>query len=107
MWIEGERHYLVKQLYDQKKALQSGVLTLDELLLSRKEWPTWLRVETALNWGAQLCRIMARLHRLHMLPGYLDPTTILFSCRRVRRRWISGNPPTLLPPPRFVKIFFL
>ncbi len=79
VWVEGERHYLVKQLYDQKKALQSGVLTLDELLLSRKEWPTWLRLETALNWGAQLCRIVARLHRLHMLPSYLDPTTILVS----------------------------
>src|SRR6266496_6314037 len=37
VWVEGERHYLVKQLYDQKKALQSGVLTLDELLLSQKE----------------------------------------------------------------------
>jgi hypothetical protein len=79
VWVEGERHYLVKQLYDQKKALQSGVLTLDELLLSQKEWPAWLSIEAALNWGAQLCRIVARLHRLHMLPGYLDPTTILVS----------------------------
>ncbi|MDQ2884675.1 MAG: hypothetical protein M3Y39_01155 [Chloroflexota bacterium] len=79
VWIEGERHYLVKQLYDQKRALQAGVLTLDELLLSRREWPAWLSIETALNWGAQLCRIVARLHRLHMLPGYLDPTTILVS----------------------------
>jgi hypothetical protein len=79
VWVEGERHYLVKQLYDQKKALQSGVLTLDELLLTRKEWPAWLGIETALNRGTQLCRIVARLHRLHMLPGYLDPTTILVS----------------------------
>ncbi|HYU75164.1 MAG TPA: hypothetical protein VEL31_21050 [Ktedonobacteraceae bacterium] len=100
VWVEGERHYLVKQLYDQKKALQSGVLTLDELLLSQKEWPAWLNTKIALNWGAQLCRIVARLHRLHMLPGYLDPATILVSDRE-DSPWAPVLLPSWPPPLEF------
>ena len=79
VWFEGERYYLVMQLSDQKNDLYTSALTLDELLLGRREWPVWLSTETAQNWGVQLCRIVARLHRLGTVLGYLDPATVLVS----------------------------
>ncbi len=100
-WNEGERHYLVMQLHDSKKsASASDVITLDKLLLEPREWPTWLNEEVALSWGARLCRMVARLHRLGVVLGDLDLSTILVSSASA-----SAWSPILLaswpPPPLF------
>ncbi|MHB8596985.1 MAG: serine/threonine protein kinase [Ktedonobacteraceae bacterium] len=107
--IEGERHYLVMQLRgahsgkngnSREKEWQTVAVTLTELLLNRRQWPLWLDMETALNWGIQLCRIVARLHRLGLVPGDLDPNTVL-----VDEHGPAEWPPVLLvswpPAPQF------
>ena len=87
--VEGERHYMVMQLRgahggkngkngrDGEKERPTVAITLAELLLNRQQWPLWLDRETALGWGVQLCRIVARLHRLGLVLGDLDPNTVL------------------------------
>jgi hypothetical protein len=81
--VEGERHYLVMQLRGAhggrggEKGRPTVAITLAELLLNRQQWPLWLDRETALGWGVQLCRIVARLHRLGLVLGDLNPNTIL------------------------------
>ena len=100
VWIEGERHYLVVQLYDKKNATYADVVTLDELLLGRQEWPLWLNDEIALTWGAQLCRIVARLHRLGIVLGDLDLSTILVSSAGITP-WAPILLTSWPPPPHF------
>lgn len=84
--VEGERHYLVMQLRGAhgrksgrggEKGQPTVAITLAELLLNRQQWPLWLDGETALGWGVQLCRIVARLHRLGLVLGDLNPNTVL------------------------------
>ena len=75
--IERERHYLVMQLRPARGTRQAVAVPLAELLLVHRRWPGWLDMEVALEWGAQLCRIVARLHRMGCVIGDLDPTTIL------------------------------
>jgi hypothetical protein len=110
--VEGERHYLVMQLRgvhsgkegkngnSREKEWPTVAVTLTELLLNRRQWPLWLDMETALNWGVQLCRIVARLHRLGLVPGDLDPNTVL-----VDEHGPADWPPVLLvswpPAPQF------
>ncbi len=74
---EGERHYLVMQLRGARGRRPAVAVTLAELLLGRRRWPLWLDVETAFSWGLQLCRTVARLHRLGVVLGDLHPTMIL------------------------------
>lgn len=74
VFVEGERHYLLMHLNGFKGG-QS--VTLSKLLLSWRTWPLWLDEEAALRWGAQLCRIVARLHRSGLVLGDLAPTTVL------------------------------
>ena len=100
VWIDGERHYLVMQLYDKKNAPYADVVTLEELLLGRREWPKWLNGEIALTWGAQLCRIVARLHRLGIVLGDLDLSTILVSSSGITP-WAPILLPSWPPPPHF------
>ncbi len=99
-WTKEERHYLVMQLHDKKSGLYADVITLDELLLGHREWPTWLNEEIALSWGARLCRIVARLQRVGIVLGDLDLSTILVSSSGA-----SSWAPILLaswpPPPQF------
>lgn len=75
--IERERHYLVMQLRPTKGTRQAVAVPLAELLLAHRQWPTWLDMPVSLEWGAQLCRIAARLHRMGCVIGDLDPATIL------------------------------
>jgi hypothetical protein len=75
--IENDRHYLVMQLRPARGQQQAVAVTLAELLLIRQQWPIWLDIETALEWGVQLCRIVARLHRTGIVLGDLHPTTVL------------------------------
>ena len=107
--VEGERHYLVMQLRGahggkngsgEAKELPIVAITLAELLLNRRQWPLWLATETALNWGVQLCRIVARLHRLGLILGDLDLNTVV-----VDENGPAEWPPVLLvswpPAPQF------
>ena len=75
--IERERHYLIMQLRPTRGTRQSVAVPLAELLLAHRQWPGWLDMPVALAWGAQLCRIAARLHRMGCIIGDLDPATIL------------------------------
>jgi hypothetical protein len=80
VYSEGTRHYLVMHLGGGKGSRDeqdTRCLTLAQLLLSWREWPFWLQQGTALAWGAQLCRIVARLHRSGTVLGDIDPTTVL------------------------------
>lgn len=75
--IERERHYLVMQLRPTRGTRQSVAVPLAELLLAHRKWPSWLDMSLALEWGAQLGRIIARLNRMVCVTGTLDPATIL------------------------------
>ncbi len=75
--IERERHYLVMQLRPTRGTRQAVAVPLSELLLAHRQWPGWLDMTVAYEWGAQLCRIVARLHRMGCIIGDLDPDTIL------------------------------
>ena len=75
--IENERHYLVMQLRPTKGTRQAVAVPLAEVLLTHRQWPGWLDMRVACEWGAQLCRIVARLHRMGCIIGDLDPATIL------------------------------
>ena len=77
IYLEGDRHYLVMPLQRAHDKQRTNAVTLAELLVSRSEWPLWLNMHTALKWGIQLCRIVARLHCLGSVLGDLDPTTVL------------------------------
>ncbi len=77
MYTHAGRHYLVMPLQQARPARHSQAITLAELLLSERDWPAWLDMQTALGWGIQLCRIIARFHRLGSVLGDLDPTTVL------------------------------
>lgn len=100
VWTEGERHYLVVQLHDKKNASYADVVTLEELVLERQEWPHWLNEEVALSWGAQLCRIVARLNRLGIVLGDLDLSTILVSSSGITP-WAPVLLTSWPPPPHF------
>lgn len=75
--IERERHYLVMQLRPTKGTRQAVAVPLSELLLAHRQWPGWLDMQVDYEWGARLCRIVARLHRMGCIIGDLDPDTIL------------------------------
>jgi hypothetical protein len=75
--IEHERHYLVMQLRPTRGTRQSVAIPLAELLLAHRTWPAWLDMSLAFEWGTQLGRIIARLHRMGCVTGNLDPATIL------------------------------
>nr|HET6902713.1 hypothetical protein [Ktedonobacteraceae bacterium] len=101
--VEGGRHYLVMQLNGFKSeysACSTQHVTLAQLLLSWRQWPVWVDIETSLSWGTQLCRIIARLHRSGVVLGDLDPTTVL-----VDGEGVSDRVPVLLaswpPAPQF------
>src|SRR5712692_3937882 len=98
VFVEGERHYLVMQLGKARSKQSRKVITLSELLC-RPRWPWWLDIATALSWSIQLCRTVARLHRLGGIVGDLNLDTILVDTSRAARS------PVLLvswpPPPRY------
>lgn len=96
LFIEGERHYLVMRLSETSSEGYSTPITLAELL-RQSQWPSWLDTTTALAWGVQLCRIVARLHRLGVMLGDLDLNTVL-----VDGKGVAAWSPVLLaswPPP--------
>ena len=101
VFVEDERHYLVVQLSETKGEYYSTPMMLAELLLQPR-WPSWLDTVMALAWGVQLCRSVARLHRLGVVLGDLDPGTILVSGKGETTRssvlLASWPPPPLFWP---------
>jgi hypothetical protein len=74
--IESESHYLIMQLRQDSGTQYTVPLTLSKLLLQAR-WPTWLTIPMVVHWGSQLCRSVARLHRMGVLLGGLNPACIL------------------------------
>jgi hypothetical protein len=83
---EGDRHYLIMQLGDAKKRTREAPLPLFDLLC-QEQWPLWLSERTAVQWSAQLSRIVARLHRLGIILGDLDPATVLVDAKG-KAEWV-------------------
>jgi hypothetical protein len=83
--MDGDRCYLIMQLERfprvEKKLAQSQttIVTLADLLLDSPNgrWPSWLHRGITLDWGIQLCRIVARLHRGGVVLGDLDARILL------------------------------
>ncbi len=76
MHIENDRHYLIMQLRPARGQKPAVAIPLAKLLL-RQQWPAWLDMQIALEWGVQLCRIVARLHHLGVVLGDLNPAIVL------------------------------
>lgn len=97
--MEGDRHYMVMQLRGARGQQHALAVSLADLLLGQ-QWPAWLTLETTLTWGIQLCRIVAKLHRMGAMLGDLDPATVL-----VDVECMADWAPVLLvswpPPPQF------
>ena len=100
MCIENERHYLVMQLRPAPGQRQAIAVTLAELLLHQPHWPFWLHIETALTWGIQLCRLVARLHRMGAAFGDLNPATVLVDAQSPAA-WAPVLLPSWPPPSQF------
>lgn len=76
MHIAKNNHYLIMQLHVYHHEQQAIPVTLTQLLL-QSQWPSWLTIRVILQWGSQLCRSVARLHRLGVLFGNLSPSIML------------------------------
>lgn len=95
---ESERQYFIMPLErhstpassEQAEAREQPMLLAN--LFDQDQWPWWLDQERALQWGGQLCRIVARLHRTGTVLGNLSPATVL-----VDNEGIATWMPLLLP----------
>lgn len=103
-YSEGDRYYYVMQLQHDSngagKIAQTRAVTLEALLLEQPDWPTWLDSATALRWTIQLCRMVARLHRLGVVLGELSPATILVDADHIAP-WLPLLLPSWPPAPCF------
>ncbi len=98
--VEDGRYYLVLYLHAHgDESAQRGDL-LENVLLRQRAWPDWLDDEVALRWGTQLCRIVARLHRLGVVLGDLGPATVLVD-QSGQAPWLPVLLPTWPPAPHF------
>lgn len=100
---EDERQYFIMQLEragsSTTRASHEKPLLLADLL-AREQWPWWLDSERALQWSEQLCRIVARLHRLGTVACDISPASVLVDGAEDAARL-----PILLPswpPPRYL-----
>lgn len=98
VYHEGERLYLIMQLQGGDSMCQ--LMTLEELLLTEPRWPTWLNIATALQWVAQLGRMVARLHRLGVVLGNVTPATIAVDSHNAAS-WLPILLPCWPPPSQF------
>jgi hypothetical protein len=100
---DGERQYFIMQLErsasqasgDQTQAGAHPLLLAD--LFDQDQWPWWLDHERALQWCSQLCRIVARLHRMGCFFSDLSPATILVDSDGAAA-WIPLLLPSWPPP---------
>ncbi|GHO45305.1 hypothetical protein [Ktedonospora formicarum] len=97
--VDKGRLYLILQLQSKRDLGRTEPTTLDTLLDGRP-WPEWLGIPEALQWGVQLGRMIARLHRMGVVLGEIVPPTLL-----VDKRGLAPWAPLLLtcwpPAPRF------
>lgn len=97
--FERDRLYLVLQLQSKQAGKDIEPTTLDELL-DGKPWPEWLSIAQIVQWGIQLGRMIARLHRMGIILGEIAPETLL-----VDKQGLAPWAPLLLmcwpPAPRF------
>jgi len=98
--IQGDRHYLVMQLRPTRGQRPAVALPLGDLLLTYRQWPGWLDMNLALEWSIQLCRIVARLHRMGIILGTLNPSTILADANGAAE-WAPVLLVSWPPAPRF------
>ncbi len=98
--IENERHYTVMQLRQVRGKQHAIAVSLAELLLHQPRWPAWLNIDTAREWGIQLCRIVAHLHRVGVTLGDLHPATILVDPQSAAE-WAPVLLVSWPPPSRF------
>jgi hypothetical protein len=75
--VENDRHYLVMQPRSVAGPQTTFAVPLSELLVGEGQGPDWLTLKTALNWGLQLCQVVARLHNRQYTLGELTPETLL------------------------------
>lgn len=101
---EGDHYYYVMQLqHITENMVQTHAVhavTLETLLLEQPGWPTWLDSVTAVQWATQLCRMVARLHRLGVVLGELSPATILVDSNHTAP-WLPLLLPSWPPAPCF------
>ncbi|WP_201371417.1 hypothetical protein [Ktedonobacter robiniae] len=97
--FERGRLYLVLQLQSRQAGKDIEPTTLDDLL-DGKPWPEWLSIARVVQWGVQLGRMIARLHRMGIILGEIAPETLL-----VDKQGLAPWAPLLLmcwpPAPRF------
>lgn len=97
--FERGRLYLVLQLQSRKAGKDIEPTILDDLL-DGKPWPEWLSIARVVQWGVQLGRMIARLHRMGIILGEIAPETLL-----VDKQGLASWAPLLLmcwpPAPRF------
>ncbi|HZS77111.1 MAG TPA: hypothetical protein VFA41_10910 [Ktedonobacteraceae bacterium] len=98
--VEYDRHYLVMQLRPTRGQRPAVALPLGDLLLTYRQWPGWLDMNLALEWSIQLCRIVARLHRMGIILGTLNPSTILADANGAAE-WAPVLLVSWPPAPRF------
>ena len=98
--VENERHYTVMQLRPVRGKQHAIAVSLAELLLHQPRWPAWLDIDTAWEWSVQLCRIVARLHRMGVTLGDLHPATILVDSQSAAE-WAPVLLVSWPPPSRF------
>lgn len=106
--MDGERCYLIMQLQrfpstTKDVQAQITIVTLADLLLDSPHghWPSWLQRGIALDWGIQLCRIVARLHRGGVVLGDLDARTVLVDSAGATS-WAPVLLPSWPPAPSFL-----
>lgn len=97
--VERGRLYLVLQLQRKRDLGRIEPITLDELLIG-KPWPEWLKRAEVLQWGVQLGRMVARLHRMGIILGEIAPETLLVD-RHGRAPWTPLLLTSWPPAPRF------
>lgn len=105
-YSEGGRYYYCMQLQPQSKNKHGDwvrPVVLETLLQEQANWPIGLDSVTALQWGTQLGRMVARLHRLGVVLGDLSPRTILVDANPVDHTvpWLPLLLPSWPPAPCF------
>jgi len=99
---ENERHYLVMQLRPARGQRATIAVTLAGLLLQQSRWPSWLDIGATVEGVRRLSRVVARLHRMGVILGDLNPGTVLVDAERAAE-WapvmlISWPPPSKFWP---------
>ncbi len=98
-YLENERHYLIMQARQVRGSAPTSAILLSELIFDQPQGSARPDLASALNWGTQLCQIVAHLHGMQNVLGELTPDMLLVD-REGRAPWapilLAGWPPA--PP---------